>query len=414
MLRDQAYAFLYAGRHAEGASMMLRMLRVSIVPSLGERPAEGGPAAALLQAIGGLEAFRRSVPGPADAYPVARFLLFEPSYPHSVTAALELLHARLTDADPSYRTAPPLLRLARLRAELEFHHGALGVEPGERLAGLLEHVGDELSEADVEIEKPLLRRRGRPAARGGVMRFQITYWTGYEYSEPVRDNLNVLRVKPATTRHQTVDDFSFRVEPEARLHQYRDYFGSEVIEFGVTEPHERLGIEARMRVTTVEQEVDPNEPWAAIDSEDYRAEAGEYLLQTERQPANGRFAEIAEEVRGADAARHPAGGRRGDPGALRVPLGRDVRRLDGRATCSTAAPACARTSSTSGAMILRCHGIGARYVSGYLFATPRTAARSRSRCRRTRGSRACFPTRTASGAGSASTRPTAAARARRT
>ena len=61
------------------------------------------------------------------------------------------------------------------------------------------------------------------------MRFQITYRTEYDYSEPVRDNLNVLRVKPATTRHQSVDDFSFRVDPEARLHQYRDYFGSEVL-----------------------------------------------------------------------------------------------------------------------------------------------------------------------------------------
>lgn len=154
MLRDQAYAFLAAGRHAEGASMMLRMLRVSIVPSLSEHPAEGGPAAALLQAIGGLEAFRRSVPGPADAYPVARFLLFEPGYPHSVAAALELLHARLTDADPSYRTAPPLLRLARLRAELEFHHGSTaGIEPQERLAELLEHVEHEIGQADTEIEK---------------------------------------------------------------------------------------------------------------------------------------------------------------------------------------------------------------------------------------------------------------------
>jgi uncharacterized alpha-E superfamily protein len=153
MLRDQAYAFLYAGRHAEGASMMLRMLRVSIVPSLGEPPAEGGPAAALLQAIGGLEAFRRAVPGPADAYPVARFLLFERSYPHSVAAALELLHAKLTDADPSYRKALRLLRLARLRAEMEFHHGALRVEPAERMAGLVEQISDELSEVDVEIEK---------------------------------------------------------------------------------------------------------------------------------------------------------------------------------------------------------------------------------------------------------------------
>ena len=154
MLRDQAYAFLSAGRHAEGASMMVRMLRISIVPQLAERPAEDGPAAALLQAIGGLEAFRRSVPGPADAYPVAQFLLFEPSYPHSVAAALELVHDRLRDADPSYRTAPPLLRLARLRAELQFHAGAAaGVQPSERLAGLLEHVADELAEADLEIEK---------------------------------------------------------------------------------------------------------------------------------------------------------------------------------------------------------------------------------------------------------------------
>ena len=167
MLRDQAYAFLYAGRHAEGASMMVRMLRVSVVPQLAERPAEGGPAAALLQAIGGLEAFRRSVPGPADAYPVARFLLFEPTYPHSVAAALELLHARLRDADPSYRTASPLLRLARLRAELEFHAGApTGVEPGERLAELLKQVGDELAEADVEIEK---RYFGAAAAQPHVV-----------------------------------------------------------------------------------------------------------------------------------------------------------------------------------------------------------------------------------------------------
>ncbi len=245
------------------------------------------------------------------------------------------------------------------------------------------------------------------------MRFQITYWTGYEYSEPVRDNLNVLRVKPATTRHQSVDDFSFRVDPEARLHQYRDYFGSEVIEFGVTEPHERLGMEARMRVTTVEQEVDPNEPWEETVTEDYRAAAGEYLLQTERQPANGRFAELAADVRGqtpldtllavADAIPERFEYRSGATfvGSTVSDL------LDGGAGVC-------QDFVHLGAMVLRSHGIGARYVSGYLFAHRRTAARSRSRCRRTPGSRACSPTRTASGGGSASTRPTAAARGPRT
>ena len=82
------------------------------------------------------------------------------------------------------------------------------------------------------------------------MKFQIIYSSEYAYTEPVRDNLNVLRVRPATTPHQTVDDFTLRVDPETRLHQYRDYFGAEVIEFGVTEPHERISVEARMRVTT--------------------------------------------------------------------------------------------------------------------------------------------------------------------
>ena len=200
------------------------------------------------------------------------------------------------------------------------------------------------------------------------MRFQITYSTGYEYSEPVRDNLNVLRVKPATTRHQSVDDFSFRVDPEARLHQYRDYFGSEVIEFGVTEPHERLGMEARMRVTTVEQEVDPNERWEEIVTEDYRATAGEYLVQTERQPANGRFAELAADVRGqtpldtllavADAIPERFEYRSGATfvGSTVSDL------LDGGAGVC-------QDFVHLGAMVLRSHGIGARYVSGYLFAT---------------------------------------------
>ena len=201
------------------------------------------------------------------------------------------------------------------------------------------------------------------------MRFQITYSTGYEYSEPVRDNLNVLRVKPATTRHQSVDDFSFRVDPEARLHQYRDYFGSEVIEFGVTEPHERLGMEARMRVTTTEQEVDPNEPWEETVTEDYRAAASEYLVQTERQPANGRFAELAADVRGqtpldtllavADAIPERFEYRSGATfvGSTVSDL------LDGGAGVC-------QDFVHLGAMVLRSHGIGARYVSGYLFAAP--------------------------------------------
>lgn len=202
------------------------------------------------------------------------------------------------------------------------------------------------------------------------MRFQITYWTGYEYSEPVRDNLNVLRVTPATTRHQSVDDFSFRVEPEARLHQYRDYFGSEVIEFGVTEPHERLGIEARMRVTTIEQTVDPTERWEVIESDDYRAEAGEYLLQTERQPANGRFADLAADVRRETPMDTLVAVAEEIPGRFEYRSGATFVGSTVADLLDGGAGVC-QDFVHLGAMALRSHGIGARYVSGYLFATPK-------------------------------------------
>src|SRR5215211_3374519 len=82
------------------------------------------------------------------------------------------------------------------------------------------------------------------------MHFSIRYLTDYRYREPVTDSLNALRVKPATTAHQRVDDFGVRVEPETRLHQHLDYYGTTVIEFGISKPHEQLAIEVRARVAT--------------------------------------------------------------------------------------------------------------------------------------------------------------------
>jgi uncharacterized alpha-E superfamily protein len=166
MLRDPAFAFLSAGRHSEGAGMMLRMVRVTLFAGAVEQGASGGERAiALLQAVGGLEAFRRSVAAPAEAEPVARFLTFESSYPHSIAASIEALISDLGEADPGGRQAPPNLRLARLRAELEFHRGqssGTGVwrdenapddeDTPDAISELLEHVQTELEVVDSEVE----------------------------------------------------------------------------------------------------------------------------------------------------------------------------------------------------------------------------------------------------------------------
>src|SRR3954451_2941889 len=110
------------------------------------------------------------------------------------------------------------------------------------------------------------------------MHFAIRYLTEYRYREPVTDNLNALRVKPATTSTQRVDDFGVRVEPESRLHQHLDYFGTTVIEFGISRAHEQLSIDVRARVATAEAPEPPDVAWAALESPRYQAGGGEFLL----------------------------------------------------------------------------------------------------------------------------------------
>ena len=82
------------------------------------------------------------------------------------------------------------------------------------------------------------------------MNFAIRFLTEYRYDAPVTDNLNALRVKPATMATQSVEDFVVRVDPESRLNQHLDYFGTTVIEFGISRPHEHLSIDVRARVKT--------------------------------------------------------------------------------------------------------------------------------------------------------------------
>jgi uncharacterized alpha-E superfamily protein len=162
MLRDGAYFFLGAGRHSESAEMIVRMLRVALSSRRpGTDAASGGDGAvALLQAVGGLEAFRRSTPTPVEPEAVVEFLTFETDYPHSVAASIEALQGALDEVNGGSRGTAPVLRLARLRAELEFHRGldarareAAGGQGGQTTGDLLEHIQQELAVVDAEVER---------------------------------------------------------------------------------------------------------------------------------------------------------------------------------------------------------------------------------------------------------------------
>ena len=124
------------------------------------------------------------------------------------------------------------------------------------------------------------------------MNFDIRYLTEYRYETKVADNLNALRVRPATTSTQRVDDFHVRVDPEARLQRHLDYFGTEVIEFGVPQPHDHLSIDVRARVVTAEPPEPPPAQWDGLAGGAYEAAGGEFLLPTGDEPENGALDEL--------------------------------------------------------------------------------------------------------------------------
>ena len=201
------------------------------------------------------------------------------------------------------------------------------------------------------------------------MNFAIRYLTEYRYDAPVTDNLNALRVKPATTPTQRVDDFGVRVDPESRLHQHLDYFGTTVIEFGVSRPHDHLSIDVRARVATSAAPDPPEGDWAALEQDAYRDAVGEFGFPFGPEPQDI----VIDELVGLMRAETPL-----------QALKRLVELVPDRFEYRTGVTYVGSTVSDlleAGAgvcqdfahlslLLLRRNAIAARYVSGYLYAPP--------------------------------------------
>jgi len=201
------------------------------------------------------------------------------------------------------------------------------------------------------------------------MHFAIHYTTEYHYAAPVTDNLNALRVRPAVSATQRVDEFHVRIDPETRLGRHADYFGTEVIEFGISKPHSALTIDVRARVVTSEPAEPPEPAWEELGSPAYLEAAGEYLLASIAEPSASALAEfnhLAQAPTPLGAALHLCehipdrfAYRRGI-----TYVGSTVADL-----LDIGAGVC-QDFVHLGLIVLRRAGIAARYVSGYLFAAP--------------------------------------------
>ena len=182
--------------------------------------------------------------------------------------------------------------------------------------------------------------------RGDALRDPVL--TKYEYDADVVDNINALRVKPAANSRQRVDEFSVRLTPEVRQHRHDDYFGTEVVEFEVTRPHRELVVDVRARVTTQPQAEPPGTTWEGAARAGLPRGRRRVPAPDRRRPgpsaAGGAVSEVASRSDPAGAAMAVT---ELIPDRLRVPPGRDLRRLAADRRCWTAAPGSARTSSTS-------------------------------------------------------------------
>jgi transglutaminase-like putative cysteine protease len=206
------------------------------------------------------------------------------------------------------------------------------------------------------------------------MNFAIRYLSRYEYDAEVVDNLNALRVRPAINSRQRVDEFTVRLSPEVRVHHHDDYFGTDVVEFEISRPHQQLTIDVRARVSTKPPPQPTAASWEALLDPSYLEAGGEFLLQTATSligdgPRHPAFGELVAATREAS-----------DPLAAVILLSELIpNRFEYRRGAtyvdSPVADLLAGGAGVCqdfvhlGLAILREHGIAARYVSGYLFAT---------------------------------------------
>ncbi len=199
------------------------------------------------------------------------------------------------------------------------------------------------------------------------MHFSIRYLSRYRYDGDVVDNINALRIRPATGSRQQVDDFTVRLTPEVRQHRHADYFGTDVVEFEVTRPHRELVIDAYAHVTTEPQPEPAPADWSELAAAAYREAGAEFLKQTDDAAGHPLLAELQAEIA---AATSPLD-------ALLLASEVIPDRLEYRKGATYVDSTLADVLDVRagvcqdfvhlGLNLLRARGIAARYVSGYLY-----------------------------------------------
>jgi transglutaminase-like putative cysteine protease len=78
--------------------------------------------------------------------------------------------------------------------------------------------------------------------------FKIVHITKYQYSWPIKESINEIRLFPHNFKDQEVLDHQLLISNDPEIDYFRDYYGNRVANFNTIESHNEMVIESRMTV----------------------------------------------------------------------------------------------------------------------------------------------------------------------
>ena len=207
------------------------------------------------------------------------------------------------------------------------------------------------------------------------MRLDIAYRLHFQYDASVSESQNEIRVRPRDDRRQQVLSYRLTTTPATRVLQTRDYFGTTVDHLGVRGPHRELLVVAESSVETAPIEGDPQavscERLADVDFVNAHVE---YMAPSQHVQWGDLIDEVATwAIRSApdDVSARVLAIVQAVPTVLTYERGSTSIGVTLEELVDGGGGVCQDFAHLAVGM-LRCVGIPARYVSGYLFAVDET------------------------------------------
>ncbi|MBD7918128.1 transglutaminase family protein [Cellulomonas sp. Sa3CUA2] len=200
-----------------------------------------------------------------------------------------------------------------------------------------------------------------------MSRLRIVHTSMFRYAEPVVASYNEARMTPLSQPGQAVLETRLDIHPQTWMHDYRDYWGTQVTAFEVLAPHQSLLLTAEHLVEVVERpRASSSVGWDVLHGPEVRDRLSEHLADTATTEVPEEVAAIARRA-AADLAPSEAAE------AVCLAVRDELEYIPGVTTVHTpAAEAWAKRTGVCQDMAhlalgaLRAVGIPARYVSGYL------------------------------------------------